>query len=46
MPSIKYNMETIDQEIARLAQGFMEKAVNDGKPFFLYLNPTFHIASG
>ncbi len=37
---IKYNMETVDETFRDLAIGFMDKAKNDGKPFFVWLNPT------
>jgi arylsulfatase A-like enzyme len=40
MPGIKYNMETVDEVIRDKAFGFMDRARKDGKPFFLYLNPT------
>ncbi len=40
MPGIKYNMETVDDVIRDLALKFMEKAKADGKPFFVWLNPT------
>src|SRR5213078_1637883 len=33
-------METVDDEIRDLALGFMDKAKADGKPFFVWLNPT------
>jgi arylsulfatase len=33
-------METVDEEIRDLALGFVDKAKADGKPFFLWLNPT------
>ncbi len=33
-------MKTIDDEILALALGFIEKAKKDGKPFFVWLNPT------
>ena len=33
-------METVDDEIRDLALNFIEKAKADGKPFFLWLNPT------
>jgi arylsulfatase A-like enzyme len=33
-------METVDDEILGHAMKFVEKAKNDGKPFFLWLNPT------
>jgi len=37
---IKYNMETVDDHILKLSTDFMEKAQKDGKPFFVWLNPT------
>ena len=40
MPSIKYNMETIDEVIRDKAFEFIDKAAADGKPFFLWLNPS------
>ena len=33
-------METVDDEIRDLALKFMDKAKADGKPFFVWLNPT------
>jgi arylsulfatase A-like enzyme len=33
-------METVDDEILADALKFLDKARNDGKPFFLWLNPT------
>ena len=33
-------METVDDEILDLALKFTDKAKADGKPFFLWLNPT------
>ena len=33
-------METVDDEIRDLAFKFIDKAKADGKPFFLWLNPT------
>ncbi|MBS0290321.1 MAG: arylsulfatase [Proteobacteria bacterium] len=33
-------METIDDEILKKTLAFMDKARNDGKPFFVWLNPT------
>jgi len=33
-------METVDDEILELSLKFMDKAHGDGKPFFLWLNPT------
>jgi len=39
-------METVDDEIRDLAINFMEKAQKDGKPFFVWLNPTrMHIVT-
>jgi len=39
-------METVDDEIRDLALGFMDKAKKDGKPFFVWLNPTrMHIVT-
>ncbi len=40
MPGIKYNMETVDEDILAFADGFLDKAKADNKPFFLWLNPT------
>jgi arylsulfatase A-like enzyme len=40
MPNIKYNMETVDEVIRDKALDFVDKAKSDGKPFFLWLNPT------
>jgi len=37
---IKYNMETVDDVILKHTTDFMEKARKDGKPFFVWLNPT------
>jgi arylsulfatase A-like enzyme len=37
---VKYNMETVDEVIRDFAFTFMDKAKNDGKPFFVWLNPT------
>jgi arylsulfatase A-like enzyme len=37
---IKYNMETVDDAILNYATDFMDKAQKDGKPFFVWLNPT------
>ena len=43
---IKYNMETVDDTIRDLAINFMDKAKADGKPFFVWLNPTrMHIVT-
>ena len=39
-------METVDDEIRDLAINFMDKAKKDGKPFFVWLNPTrMHIVT-
>ena len=39
-------METVDDEIRDLAIKFVDKAKADGKPFFLWLNPTrMHIVT-
>jgi arylsulfatase len=39
-------METVDDEIRDKAIAFMEKAKKDGKPFFVWLNPTrMHIVT-
>ena len=39
-------METVDDEIRRLSFKFIDKAKADGKPFFLWLNPTrMHIVT-
>ena len=39
-------METVDDEIRDLAFNFIDKAKADGKPFFLWLNPTrMHIVT-
>ena len=37
---IKHDMETIDDVILKHALTFVDKAKSDGKPFFLWLNPT------
>ncbi len=37
---IKYNMETVDEAILGFSVDFIDKAHKDGKPFFLWLNPT------
>lgn len=34
----KYNMETIDDVLVKLSNGFMDKAKADGKPFFIWHN--------
>ena len=38
--SIPKRMETVDDEILDLALKFIDKAKSDGKPFFVWLNPT------
>ena len=39
-------METVDDEIRDFAISFMDKAKKDGKPFFVWLNPTrMHIVT-
>ncbi len=40
MEGIKYNMETFDEVILEKTVAFMDKAKKDGKPFFVWLNPT------
>ena len=40
MKGIKHNMEDVDDEILRRAIEFIDKAHKDGKPFFVWLNPT------
>lgn len=37
---IKHNMEDIDDHILKLSTDFMTQAQKDGKPFFVWLNPT------
>jgi len=37
---VKLNMETVDDVILGHAVNFMDKAQKDGKPFFVWLNPT------
>ena len=39
-PLTKKRMETVDEEVTAAAMGFMEKAVKDGKPFFVWWNST------
>ena len=36
----KYNMQTIDEVLVEDSMKFMDKAKKDGKPFFLWHNPT------
>jgi arylsulfatase A-like enzyme len=40
MEGIELNMETVDDVILENATNFMDKAQADGKPFFVWLNPT------
>ena len=40
MNGIKYNMETVDDEILAKALKFIDWAKASGKPFFCWLNPT------
>ncbi|MFZ0312505.1 MAG: sulfatase-like hydrolase/transferase, partial [Candidatus Korobacteraceae bacterium] len=40
MPGIKYNMETVDDTILDYTLKFMDKSKADGKPFFIWMNPT------
>ncbi len=40
MPGIAHNMETIDEDILDYSLKFIDKAKADGKPFFVWLNPT------
>jgi len=45
-PLYPKRMETVDDEIRDLAINFMGKAKKDGKPFFVWLNPTrMHIVT-
>jgi arylsulfatase A-like enzyme len=37
---IKYNMETVDDDILSFALNFMDRAKQADKPFFVWLNPT------
>jgi len=39
-PLTKKRMETIDDEVTQAALGFMDKAVKEDKPFFLWWNST------
>lgn len=46
MDGIKYNMETVDDAIRDFSLAFMDKARADGKPFFVWINPTrMHIVT-
>jgi arylsulfatase A-like enzyme len=37
---IKYNMETVDDDILKYATDFMDRAKQANQPFFVWLNPT------
>src|SRR5262249_922394 len=39
-PLTKKRMETIDEEVTQATLSFMEKAVKEGKPFFIWWNST------
>jgi arylsulfatase A-like enzyme len=39
-PLNRKRMETVDEEVTKAALGFMEKAVKDDKPFFIWWNAT------
>jgi len=39
-PLTKKRMETVDEEVTTAALGFIDKAVKDGKPFFVWWNST------
>jgi len=39
-PGIKYNMGTFYEVITQSTIGFIDKATKDGKPFFVWMNPT------
>jgi arylsulfatase A-like enzyme len=39
-PGIKYNMTTFDEVVSASTIAFMDKAKKDGKPFFVWMNPT------
>ena len=39
-PLTKQRMETVDEEVTTAALGFMDRAVKDGKPFFVWWNST------
>ena len=46
MDGIKYNMETFDEVIRDKTIAFIDKAKADGKPFFVWMNPTrMHIVT-
>jgi arylsulfatase A-like enzyme len=39
-PGIKYDMTTFDEVVSASTIAFMDKAKKDGKPFFVWMNPT------
>lgn len=39
-PLTRKRMETVDEEVTTAALGFMDKAVKEGKPFFVWWNST------
>ena len=39
-PKAKYDMTTFDEVLVKASTDFMDKAKKDGKPFFLWHNPT------
>ena len=46
MDGIKYNMETIDDNVREFSIAFMDKAKADGKPFFVWMNTSrMHIVT-
>jgi arylsulfatase len=45
-PPAKYDMETFDEVLVQNTNAFMDKAKKDGKPFFIWHNPTrMHVFS-
>ncbi len=47
MPGIKYNMETVDEDILDYSVKFIDKAKAAGKPFFVWVNSfRFSLAKG
>jgi arylsulfatase A-like enzyme len=40
MAGIKYNMETVDDDILNFSLDFIDRSVQQKKPFFVWLNPT------
>lgn len=40
MPGIAHNMETFDEVIRDNVKGFIDRAVQANKPFFVWMNPT------